>query len=206
MQVLNQNITQEKNPTASQQKAEAPVPGMKDGGNTNGIKKAATSGIQGDGISKDKTSKYLKVLTRIEGFLAKDALPEVAVKGFVGAVKKQLNQLTESEKQSLLKLPEARALDLKNLEELPEKIEEKLANADSAKEMMSLLKNPRFASLMKTEESGKLAGTYKPTAMKKPPPGSSAAPSEKKTAAMNPSQVNASPGESTKVPVKVSPG
>ena len=108
MQVLNQNITQEKNPTASQQKAEAPVPGMKDGGNTNGIKKAATSGIQGDGISKDKTSKYLKVLSRIEGFLAKDALPEVAVKGFVGAVKKQLNQLTESEKQSLLKLPEAR--------------------------------------------------------------------------------------------------
>ena len=206
MQVLNQNITQEKNPTASQQKAEAPVPGMKDGGNTNGIKKAATSGIQGDGISKDKTSKYLKVLTRIEGFLAKDALPEIAVKGFVGAVKKQLNQLNESEKQSLLKLPEARALDLKNLEELPEKIEEKLVNPDSAKDMMSLLKNPRFASLMKTEESAKLAGTYKPTAMKKPPPESSAASSEKKTAAMNPSQVNTNPGESTKVPVKVSPG
>ena len=103
-------------------------------------------------------------------------------------------------------MPEARALDLKNLEELPEKIEEKLANADSAKEMMSLLKNPRFASLMKTEESGKSAGTYKPTAMKKPPPGSSTAPSEKKTAAMNPSQVNASPGESTKVPVKASAG
>ena len=206
MQVLNQNIAQEKNPTASQQKAEASVLGMKDGGNTTGIKKTAASGIQGDGISKDKTSKYLKVLTRIEGFLAKDALPEVAVKGFVGAVKKQLNQLTESEKQSLLKLPEARALDLKNLEELPEKIEEKLADADSAKEMMSLLKNPQFASLMKTEESGTSAGTYKPTAMKNPPPGSSAEPSEKKTAAVNPSQVNTSPDVLTKVPVKVSPG
>ena len=206
MQVLNQNIDQEKTPTASQQKAEAPVLGMQDGGNTNGIQKVATSGIQGDGISKDKTSKYLKVLTRIEGFLAKDALPEVAVKGFVGAVKKQLNQLTESEKQSLLKLPEARVLYLKTLEELPEKIEEKLADADSAKEMMSLLKNPRFASLMKTEERSTSAETYKPTVMKNPPPGSSAEPSEKKTAAVNPSQVNTSTDVSTKVPVKVSPG
>jgi len=65
-------------------------------------KKNAVAEIQGDGISKDKTSKYLKVLSRIEGLLVKDALPEAAVKGFVGAVKKQLNQLTEGEKQTLL--------------------------------------------------------------------------------------------------------
>ena len=204
MQVQNQPVAQEQ-ASALRQKTEPPVPETQ----AQGVAKAeenqdAATKIDNSAAS-DNTSKYLKVLTRIEGFLAKDALPEVAVKGFVGAVKKQLNQLTESEKQSLLKLPEARALDLKNLEELPEKIEEKLANADSAKEMMSLLKNPRFASLMKTEESSTSAGTYKPTAMKKPPPESSAASSENETAAMNPSQVNASPGDSTKVPAKVSP-
>ena len=129
-------------------------------------KKNAVAEIQGDGISKDKTSKYLKVLSRIEGLLVKDALPEAAVKGFVGAVKKQLNQLTEGEKQTLLKLPEARQLELKNLEELTDQIEEKLADKESAKEMLSLLKNPRFASMMKTEDSLNSAGTYKPADMK----------------------------------------
>ena len=166
MQVQNQNVTQEKNPSPSQQKAEINAPAMQNASQSLAGKKNAVAEIQGDGISKDKTSKYLKVLSRIEGLLVKDALPEAAVKGFVGAVKKQLNQLTEGEKQTLLKLPEARQLELKNLEELTDQIEEKLADKESAKEMLSLLKNPRFASMMKTEDSLNSAGTYKPADMK----------------------------------------
>ena len=182
MQVQNQNVTQEKNPSPSQQKAEINAPAMQNASKSLAGKKNAVAENQGDGISKDKTSKYLKVLSRIEGLLVKDALPEAAVKGFVGAVKKQLNQLTEGEKQTLLKLPEARQLELKNLEELTDQIEEKLADKESAKEMLSLLKNPRFASMMKTEETVNFAGTYKPADMKPATVGNSAVPPADKPA------------------------
>ena len=88
MQVQNQNNTQEKNPSPSQQKTEINAPAMQNASQSLAGKKNSVAEIQGDGISKDKTSKYLKVLSRIEGLLVKDALPEAAVKGFVGAVKK----------------------------------------------------------------------------------------------------------------------
>ena len=196
MQVQNQNITQEKNPSPSQQKAEINAPAMQNASQSLAGKKNAVAEIQGDGISKDKTSKYLKVLSRIEGLLVKDALPEAAVKGFVGAVKKQLNQLTEGEKQTLLKLPEARQLELKNLEELTDQIEEKLADKESAKEMLSLLKNPRFASMMKTEDSLNSAGTYKPSDLKPATAANSAAPPADKPAAQIPSQASSIPAAS----------
>ena len=188
MQVQNQNITQEKNPSPSQQKAEINAPAMQSASQSLAGKKNSVGEIQGDGISKDKTSKYLKVLSRIEGLLVKDALPEAAVKGFVGAVKKQLNQLTEGEKQTLLKLPEARQLELKNLEELTDQIEEKLADKETAKEMLSLLKNPRFASMMKTEDSLNSAGTYKPSDLKSSTAANSATPPADKPATEIPSQ------------------
>ena len=196
MQVQNQNVTQEKNPSPSQQKAEINTPAMQNASKSLAGKKNAVAEIQGDGISKDKTSKYLKVLSRIEGLLVKDALPEAAVKGFVGAVKKQLNQLTEGEKQTLLKLPEARQLELKNLEELTDQIEEKLADKETAKEMLSLLKNPRFASMMKTEDSLNSAGTYKPTGLKLSTAANSAAPPADKPAAQIPSQASSIPAAS----------
>ena len=196
MQVQNQNITQEKNPSPSQQKAEINAPAMQNASQSLVGKKNTVAEIQGDGISKDKTSKYLKVLSRIEGLLVKDALPEAAVKGFVGAVKKQLNQLTEGEKQTLLKLPEARQLELKNLEELTDQIEEKLADKDSAKEMLSLLKNPRFASMMKTEDSMNSAGTYKPADLKPSTAANSAAPPAEQPAAVIPSQASSIPAAS----------
>ena len=196
MQVQNQNVTQEKNPSPSQQKAEINAPAMQNASQSLAGKKNAVAEIQGDGISKDKTSKYLKVLSRIEGLLVKDALPEAAVKGFVGAVKKQLNQLTEGEKQTLLKLPEARQLELKNLEELTDQIEEKLADKESAKEMLSLLKNPRFASMMKTEDSLNSAGTYKPSDLKPATAANSAAPPADKPATQIPSQASSIPAAS----------
>ena len=196
MQVQNQNITQEKNPSPSQQKAEINAPAMQSASQSLAGKKNAVAEIQGDGISKDKTSKYLKVLSRIEGLLVKDALPEAAVKGFVGAVKKQLNQLTEGEKQTLLKLPEARQLELKNLEELTDQIEEKLADKESAKEMLSLLKNPRLASMMKKEDSLNSAGTYKPADMKPATVGNSAAPPTDNPATQILSQASSIPAAS----------
>ena len=196
MQVQNQNVTQEKNPSPSQQKAEINAPAMQNASQSLAGKKNAVAEIQGDGISKDKTSKYLKVLSRIEGLLVKDALPEAAVKGFVGAVKKQLNQLTEGEKQTLLKLPEARQLELKNLEELTDQIEEKLADKESAKEMLSLLKNPRFASMMKTEDSLNSAGTYKPADMKPSTAGNLSTPPVDKPVTEIPSQASSIPAAS----------
>ena len=196
MQVQNQNITQEKNPSSSQQKAEINAPAMQSASQSLAGKKNSAAEIQGDGISMDKTSKYLKVLSRIEGLLVKDALPEAAVKGFVGAVKKQLNQLTEGEKQTLLKLPEARQLELKNLEELTDQIEEKLADKETAKEMLSLLKNPRFASMMKTEDSLNSAGTYKPSDLKPSTAANSAAPPAGKPATEIPSQASSIPAAS----------
>ena len=196
MQVQNQNITQEKNPSPSQQKAEINAPAMQNASKSLAGKKNAVAENQGDGISKDKTSKYLKVLSRIEGLVVKDALPEAAVKGFVGAVKKQLNQLTEGEKQTLLKLPEARQLELKNLEELTDQIEEKLADKETAKEMLSLLKNPRFASMMKTEDSLNSAGTYKPSDLKPATAANSAAPPADKPATQIPSQASSIPAAS----------
>ena len=196
MQVQNQNITQEKNPSPSQQKAEINAPAMQNASQSLAGKKNAVAEIQGDGISKDKTSKYLKVLSRIEGLLVKDALPEAVVKGFVGAVKKQLNQLTEGEKQTLLKLPEARQLELKNLEELTDQIEEKLADKETAKEMLSLLKNPRFASMMKTEDSLNSAGTYKPSDLNPSTAANSATPSADKPAAEIHSQAPGNPAAS----------
>ena len=196
MQVQNQNVTQEKNPSPSQQKAEINAPAMQNASKSLAGKKNAVTEIQGDGISKDKTSKYLKVLSRIEGLLVKDALPEAAVKGFVGAVKKQLNQLTEGEKQTLLQLPEVRQLELKNLEELTDQIEEKLADKETAKEMLSLLKNPRFASMMKTEDSLNSAGTYKPADLKSSTAANLAGPPADKPAAQIPSQASSIPAAS----------
>ena len=196
MQVQNQNVTQEKNSSPAQQQAEINAPAMQSVSQSLAGKKNAVAEIQGDGISKDKTSKYLKVLSRIERLLVKDALPEAAVKGFVGAVKKQLNQLTEGEKQTLLKLPEARQLELKNLEELTDQIEEKLADKETAKEMLSLLKNPRFASMMKTEDSLNSAGTYKPSDLKTSTVANSATPPADKPVTEIPSQASGIPATS----------
>lgn len=196
MQVQNQNVTQEKNPSPSQQKAEINAPALQKASKSLAGKKNAVVEIQGDGISKDKTSKYLKVLSRIEGLLVKDALPKAAVKGFVGAVKKQLNQLTEGEKLTLLKLPEVRQLELKNIEELTDQIEEKLVDKESAKEMLSLLKNPRFASMMKTEDIVNSAGTYKPADWKPSTVGNLTAPPAEKPTTQVPSQASSVPVDS----------
>ena len=79
---------------------------------------------------------------------------------------------------------------MKNLEELTDQIEEKLADKESAKEMLSLLKNPRFASMMKPEDSLNSAGTYKPADMKPSTAVNLGAPPADKPATQIPSQVS----------------
>lgn len=111
-------------------------------------------------VSADQTSKYLKVLSQLENLLAVDALPEAALEGFVGAVKKKIDQLSDAEKQRILKLPEAKALELKDLQELPGKIQESMVGLSQAKGMLKLLKTPQFAKFMQGDRDGVSPGTY----------------------------------------------
>ena len=80
--------------------------------------------------------------------------------------------------------------------ELTDQIEEKLADKETAKEMLSLLKNPRFASMMKTEDSLNSAGTYKPSDLKPSTTANSAVPHADKPATEIPSQAPGIPAAS----------
>ena len=40
---------------------------------------------------RNETSQYLKVLSRIENLLIQEKLPDAAIEGFVGAIKKQID-------------------------------------------------------------------------------------------------------------------
>ena len=103
------------------------------------------------GAEHNETSQYLKVLTRIENLLVQDKLPDAAIDGFVGAIKKQLDQMSEADSQMLLKLPEAIKLELKNLDKLPEMIKNDLRNESKSPELLQLLRLPKFADLMRTD-------------------------------------------------------
>ncbi len=107
----------------------------------------------------NETSQYLKVLSRIESLLVQEKLPEAAIQGFVGAVKKQLDILSEADQQIVMNLPEMKALKLDHLDELPEMIKENLADKSKSSELLQLLRLPKFASLMKTD-SKPAAQTY----------------------------------------------
>ncbi len=120
----------------------------------------ATASQRDGSVSTDRTSRYLKVLSRLENLLFLDALPEAALEGFVGAVQKQIDQLSNAEKMIILKLPEARVLELKNLDELPREITDSMESSTQAMEMLKLLKNTQFAGLMLENQDGASAGTY----------------------------------------------
>ena len=103
------------------------------------------------GAERNETSQYLKVLSRIENLLIQDKLPEAAVEGFVGAIKKQIDLINEADRQMLLKLPEMTKLDLKNLDDLPEMIKNNLRNESKLPALLKLLRHPKFAVLMRTD-------------------------------------------------------
>tara|TARA_B100001013_G_scaffold288331_1_gene188147 strand:+ start:13 stop:642 length:630 start_codon:yes stop_codon:yes gene_type:complete len=127
------------------------------------------------GAERNETSQYLKVLSRIENLLIQDKLPEAAVEGFVGAIKKQIDLINEADRQMLLKLPEVTKLDLKNLDDLPEMIKNNLRNESKLPALLKVLRQPKFAVLMRTD--GKPApktytaqSTQLPTPAKSPTP------------------------------------
>ena len=107
--------------------------------------------VDANGAERNETSQYLKVLTRIENLLIQKKLPDAAIEGFVGAVKKQLEAITESDRQMLLKLPEAVKLTLNNVHDLPELIKNEIRDQSKTQTLLRLLRHPKFADLMRTD-------------------------------------------------------
>ena len=117
--------------------------------------------------ASNQTSEYLKVLSRMEGMLAEGTVPEVALTGFAGAIRKRLEALSDSQKAALMKMPEVKALDVETLEKLPETIKAKLQEAETRPVVMKLLKHPKFSNLMRDEPT---SATYSPKTMSVAPP------------------------------------
>ena len=113
--------------------------------------KTAESIVDANGAERNETSQYLKVLSRIENLLIQEKLPDAAIDGFVGAVKKQLEAMSEADSQMLLKLPEAVELELKNVGELPELIKNEIRDQSKTPALLKLLRQPKFADFMRTD-------------------------------------------------------
>ena len=82
------------------------------------------------GAAQNETSQYLKVLSRVENLLIQDKLPDAAIEGFAGAVKNQIDAMTEEDRQMLMKLPELKMLELDDLDDIPEMIKNDIRNED----------------------------------------------------------------------------
>jgi len=107
--------------------------------------------VDANSAELNETSQYLKVLSRIENLLIQEKLPDAAIDGFVGAVKKQLEAMSEADGQMLLKLPEAVKLALKNVDDLPELIKNGIRDQSKTLALLKLLRQPKFADLMRTD-------------------------------------------------------
>ena len=103
------------------------------------------------GAAKNETSQYLKVLSRVENLLIQNKLPDAAIEGFAGAVKNQIDAMSEENKQMLMKLPELKILELKDLDDIPDMIKNDIKNEEKSVALLKLLRVPEFADLMKTE-------------------------------------------------------
>ena len=113
------------------------------------------------GAERNETSQYLKVLSRIENLLIQDKLPDAAIDGFVGAIKKQIDLMSEADIQMVLKLPEAEKIELKSLENLPEMITNNLRDENKSPALLKFLRQSNFAILMRTD-SNTTPKTYTP--------------------------------------------
>ena len=103
------------------------------------------------GATQNETSQYLKVLSRVENLLIQDKLPDAAIEGFAGAVKNQIDAMTEEERQMLMKLPELKELELDDLDDVPEMIKNDIRNEDKSTALLKFLRVPEFADLMRTD-------------------------------------------------------
>ena len=103
------------------------------------------------GAAQNETSQYLKVLSRVENLLIQDKLPDAAIEGFAGAVKNQIDAMTEDDRQMLMKLPELKILELDDLDDIPEMIKNDIRNEDKYTALLKFLRVPEFADLMRTD-------------------------------------------------------
>ena len=103
------------------------------------------------GAAQNETSQYLKVLSRVENLLIQDKLPDAAIEGFAGAVKNQIDAMTEADRQMLMKLPELNMLELDDLDDIPEMIKNEIRNEDKNTALLKFLRVPEFADLMRTD-------------------------------------------------------
>ena len=103
------------------------------------------------GAAQNETSQYLKVLSRVENLLIQDKLPEAAIEGFAGAVKNQIEAMSEEDRQMLMNLPELEVLELNDLNDLPEMIKNEIRNEDKNIALLKFLRVPEFANLMRTD-------------------------------------------------------
>ena len=103
------------------------------------------------GAAQNETSQYLKVLSRVENLLIQGKLPDAAIEGFAGAVKNQIDAMTEEDRQMLMKLPELKTLELDDLDDIPEMIKNNFRNEDKNPALMKFLRLPEFADLMRTD-------------------------------------------------------
>ena len=103
------------------------------------------------GAAQNETSQYLKVLSRVENLLIQNKLPDAAIEGFAGAVKKQIDTMSEADRQMLMKLPELKILELNDLDDIPEMIKNDIRNEDKNTALLKFLRIPEFADLMRTD-------------------------------------------------------
>jgi len=103
------------------------------------------------GAAQNETSQYLKVLSRVENLLIQNKLPDAAIEGFAGAIKNQIDAMTEADRQMLMKLPELKILELDDLDDIPEMIKNDIRNEDKNTALLKFLRIPEFADLMRTD-------------------------------------------------------
>ena len=104
-------------------------------------------------METEKTSVYLKVLSRLENMHKNDELPEMALENFMKAVNQRLEETSDSDKKILINSQEAKDLSIKKFEDIKEKITEGLDTDEDAIKVFALLKQPHFVKLMEGEDN-----------------------------------------------------
>ena len=118
-------------------------------------------------------SAYLKIVSRLENLNARqDNLPEPAIQGFIQGIEKQVAQMNDHEKALLLRISEVKSLNVKNAEELIDRIEDKLADGQASLKLFELLRQPQFVELIdpshKVQTYGN-KGAVQPSVASSPP-------------------------------------
>ena len=145
---VNQNSITEKQTVLERQVRSKEIPSS----NTASIQSPKIEEHGSDkGATQNETSQYLNVLSRVENLLIQDKLPDAAIEGFAGAVKNQIDVMTEADRQMLIKLPELKMLELDDLDDIPEMIKNDIRNEDKNTALLKFLRVPEFADLMRKD-------------------------------------------------------